>query len=328
MSDDRGHPNSNSPEYKAWEAMKSRCYRKGDHSYARYGGRGITVCDKWRNSFPAFYADLGARPSKTHSLDRIDVNGNYEPGNVRWGTIAEQQNNRSSTVKVTYRGREMSFKEAWQLANSGVSYVHAITRYRDDGWTVERAVETAPGGATVAPVSSDAATGRPALFPMQGGGPNIPWTLAEAIFEAYERNYGSSQSIEKLAARGGFTWHEVDICFQQLPQRTRLQICEKANAVLLAEATGRADLVKALEEAKGIADYEHERANKLVAERDIALGSRSGLEQALHAVSDECAGTIALEDSAAVTAALAPVKNIADGALARLASIKNNGGGQ
>ena len=93
------HGMSQSLEYSSWTAMKKRCYYPKTNDYARYGGSGITVCDRWRYSFENFYADMGHRPSLAHSLDRIDGTGNYEPGNVRWATGSEQARNRVKPPK-------------------------------------------------------------------------------------------------------------------------------------------------------------------------------------------------------------------------------------
>lgn len=79
------------PEHIAWRSMKARCASK---HYKYYGGRGIKVCDRWKNSYKAFLEDMGRRPSKDHSLDRIDNDGDYEPGNCRWSTSEEQLANR------------------------------------------------------------------------------------------------------------------------------------------------------------------------------------------------------------------------------------------
>ena len=88
------HGMSLSPEHNAWAHMKQRCFNKNTQKYKLWGGRGITVCPQWLDSFEAFYADTGPRPSPKHSLDRINNDGNYEPGNVRWATHKEQNNNR------------------------------------------------------------------------------------------------------------------------------------------------------------------------------------------------------------------------------------------
>lgn len=91
------HGMRNTPEYSVWCGMKQRCYNPKTDRYPHYGGRGITVCDKWLHSFIAFYADMGDRPTDKHQIDRTDNDGNYEPGNCRWLTVAENCQNRSNT---------------------------------------------------------------------------------------------------------------------------------------------------------------------------------------------------------------------------------------
>lgn len=106
------HGKTNSPEYKIWSGMKTRC---SDLSNEKYGGRGIFVCERWINSFENFIADMGQRPSSKHSIERINNNGNYEPTNCRWATDIEQAWNRRNTRKDIFDGKIYSLKEISEL---------------------------------------------------------------------------------------------------------------------------------------------------------------------------------------------------------------------
>lgn len=85
--------------YDAWRGMKARCVRLGRHNSASYVGRGIKVCDRWLESFENFLADVGEPPTPKHTLDRVDNNRGYEPGNVRWATLTEQRRNRRDSLR-------------------------------------------------------------------------------------------------------------------------------------------------------------------------------------------------------------------------------------
>lgn len=99
------HGMEGTPTYKSWIDMKARCLNPRNHAYSSYGGRGITVCDRWRD-FVAFLEDMGVCP-EGKTLDRIDNDGHYEPGNCRWATRAEQQRNRRITVLNTEAVKEI-----------------------------------------------------------------------------------------------------------------------------------------------------------------------------------------------------------------------------
>ncbi|UOR02035.1 hypothetical protein MUN77_01505 [Leucobacter allii] len=95
----QGGPTRITSLYRTWKGMKSRCTNPNRPDYSRYGGRGIEVCDRWLHSFEAFASDVGEKPGPGYSIDRIDNDGNYEPGNVRWATASEQRRNQRRMQK-------------------------------------------------------------------------------------------------------------------------------------------------------------------------------------------------------------------------------------
>jgi len=97
--------------YNTWKAIRKRCYNKNTPQYKNWGGRGITVCDRWLNSFDNFLVDMGEPPSKEYSIDRINNNGNYCKDNCHWATILEQANNKRSNHVITYKGKTHNIKQ-------------------------------------------------------------------------------------------------------------------------------------------------------------------------------------------------------------------------
>jgi hypothetical protein len=116
------------PEYNAWTSAIGRCENQNNAKFPQYGGRGIKMCPRWRNSYEAFLADMGRRPSSLHSLDREDVDGDYEPGNCRWALPKTQARNKQGSRLVRYAGRQMPLMDACEL--SGLNYGTVITRLR------------------------------------------------------------------------------------------------------------------------------------------------------------------------------------------------------
>lgn len=135
----RTHGATYTREYQAWCNAKLRCYSPGAGRYQSYGGRGITMCDDWRDSFEAFYRDMGPCPAGC-SIDRIDVNGPYNPSNCRWATRQQQQNNMRQTVRLTFNGRTLTMTE-W-ATELGISVGTLRSRLMDSKWPVERALTT------------------------------------------------------------------------------------------------------------------------------------------------------------------------------------------
>lgn len=104
------HGDSGTREYKAWISMKDRCYNENVHNYKDYGMRGIKVCDRWldeNDGYLNFLSDMGRKPSSNHSVDRVDVNGNYETSNCKWSTKKEQSHNRRNNVWHEHNGEKM-----------------------------------------------------------------------------------------------------------------------------------------------------------------------------------------------------------------------------
>lgn len=128
-----GIVSASSPEYKTWIRIRKRCSDPTWHNYAHYGGRGIKVCEKWSASFEAFLGDVGLRPSPLHSLDRYpDNDGDYAPGNVRWGTKAQQSQNSRNVWLLDIDGHKIGVSEmARRLAlQPHVLYEHFTRRER------------------------------------------------------------------------------------------------------------------------------------------------------------------------------------------------------
>lgn len=115
----------NTGEYRSWQAMKARCTNHNYINYKDYGARGISVCQKWIDSFEDFLEDVGPRPTPKHTLDRIEVNGNYEPGNCRWATSKEQNSNTRATHFLEYRGERMPLKHWAERLGVWASSIYA-----------------------------------------------------------------------------------------------------------------------------------------------------------------------------------------------------------
>lgn len=135
------HGMSRLSEYEIWSSMKKRCLNTACRAYKNYGGRGITVCERWVNSFENFYADMGPRLSLVHTLEREDNDGPYSPENCRWATRHEQMNNTRINVILTVDGETASLAE-W-CRKVGLNHATILARLAK-GWDTKRAVMTPP----------------------------------------------------------------------------------------------------------------------------------------------------------------------------------------
>lgn len=123
--------------YSIWNSMKSRCNNENTEHYAEYGGRGISVCSEWNDNFKSFYDwSMSHGYSDDLTIDRINVNGNYEPSNCRWATQKEQQNNRRNSIVISYNGKERTLSE-WS-EELGIDYHKLLMRIKR-GWSAEKA---------------------------------------------------------------------------------------------------------------------------------------------------------------------------------------------
>jgi hypothetical protein len=127
-------------EYRAWSQMKHRCSCPTMNDFSHYGGRGIKVCEAWMNSFAQFLVDMGPRPSPKYSIDRRDNDGNYEPGNCFWATIAQQNRNTRQNRLITYNGKTQCVTD-W-AKELGMVPVTLFTRVGKLHWSDEKALTT------------------------------------------------------------------------------------------------------------------------------------------------------------------------------------------
>ena len=131
--------NKHTQLYRRWITIKQRCYDKSHMSYKNYGGRGVRMCEKWRDDFEAFAAYIGDPPEKGATIDRLDVDKNYEPGNIKWATRKEQANNRRNNNVLSFNGIEMTVTQWAEELN--ILPVTLFSRIRLD-WDVERILTT------------------------------------------------------------------------------------------------------------------------------------------------------------------------------------------
>lgn len=137
------HGYKGTPTYLSWQNAKARCYNPKNKRFSDYGGRGITMCDRWRENFEAFLEDMGERPDGD-SIDRIDNNGNYEPGNCRWASKGQQNGNVRGRLRIEYEGQSYSIKEFSRLM--GVDFANLYYRVRKAGQDPVQAVKALQSG--------------------------------------------------------------------------------------------------------------------------------------------------------------------------------------
>jgi hypothetical protein len=129
-----------SKEYRTWQRMIARCHDEDHERYHWYGARGIAVCDEWREDFHKFLDHVGRAPTEDHTIDRIENDGNYEPGNVKWSTWREQAQNRRGNVTLTHKGLTLVLAEWARRKNMDRRILWK--RLNLFGWEVAEAIDT------------------------------------------------------------------------------------------------------------------------------------------------------------------------------------------
>ena len=133
------HGKRGTPEYATWGSIKNRCTNPNQENYERYGLAGVTMCQRWMESFEAFYADMGPKPSTSHTIDRIKNELGYEPGNCRWATRREQAQNTRKSTFLTFRGITKPTPEWAREFGIRLQTLHGRISH---GWSIEAALTT------------------------------------------------------------------------------------------------------------------------------------------------------------------------------------------
>ncbi len=131
------HGDKHTKEYKTWKGIRQRCFNPNNHDFHHYGGRGITICDKW-DKYTEFIKDMGRAPSPKHSIDRIDFNGNYEPRNCRWVTHQVQVSNSRHNHVIEFNGQRRTLSEWARFI--GIKPSRLSDRINTLGWSIEDAL--------------------------------------------------------------------------------------------------------------------------------------------------------------------------------------------
>jgi hypothetical protein len=187
-----------SPEYVTWSSIIRRCERKDIPEYKHYGGRGISICKEWRDSFEQFYKDMGNRPGPEYSIDRIDVNGNYEPCNCRWATTKEQARNKRNNIIIEYKGEKKPLIEWAEI--KGIKYNVLRDRLQRDKWSIKEALETPKGRSHSIPWAVNQYTIDDVFIKT--------WNSIKEICEYYkvDRSCISEACTGKIKTSRGFKW--------------------------------------------------------------------------------------------------------------------------